>query len=326
MVLARSLPPQRMPQAARIARTALSAAAAHQEHSAGGTYLARARAAARELTDRNGPPEGLERLLSVLAGPELWTLPAAQDRLRVAGASVLASPRALLRFASWCGITPDWVVVSDHTGVGHVAAAPGTCSAVQVAARSALRHTGALDWDRLVDDISDQTGVRLHGSKTELAALLELGGQQGIVWTLNRPVPQLHKALTAIAGAYQWVTIEDLAVALGRTRVGARAKVHQWPPTAPALRAWLPTLPGWSVRLVDGVWLAVPHGPPPVLSRRDAALVDALRAGAGSRQELLAALTSLGHQPNTALVHLKTSPLLLLRARDARPLAGRLRS
>lgn len=70
----------------------------------------------------------------------------------------------------------------------------------------------------------------------------------------RRPVPQLHNALTAIAGADDWVTLDDLAVAVGRTRVGAKAKVHQWPPTVPALQAWLPTLPGWSVRLVDGVW------------------------------------------------------------------------
>lgn len=138
-------------------------------------------------------------------------------------------------------------------------------------------------------------------------------------------MPQLRNALTAIAGAYEWVSVDDLAVALGRTRVGARAKVHHWPPAVPALLAWLPTLPGWSVRLVDGVWRAVSLGPPPALNSRDTALVDALRAGASSRHELLAALTDTGYQRSTALVHLSCSPLLL-RVRDAQPLAGRLRS
>lgn len=186
MVLARSLSPQRMPQAARVAHAALGAVAAREVHSSGGTYLARAQALSWELTARNGPPDGLEVLMRVLDGPGLWTLPAAQERLREAGASVLVSPRALRRFASWCGITRGWTVVSDRTGVAHVAGSSGTRLRVQAVARSALRHTGALEWDRLVDEISYQAGIRLQGDRAELSALLRLGGGQGVVWMVGR--------------------------------------------------------------------------------------------------------------------------------------------
>jgi len=99
-----------------------------------------------------------------------------------------------------------------------------------------------------------------------------------------------------------WTLVPINAVALGRTRVGARARLHHWPPTAPARLAWLPTLPGWSVAMHEGSWRAVPVGPRPSLNARDAAVVAALYAGANTRAELLGSLTNIGYHPSTALV------------------------
>lgn len=106
MVLAQSLAPQRMPSAARTAppRCALSAPGRSTKLPES-TEPAR-RVLTQELTARNGPPPGLGDQVAVLGGARLWTLPAGQDALRAAGASVLVCPRALLRFASWCSITP----------------------------------------------------------------------------------------------------------------------------------------------------------------------------------------------------------------------------
>lgn len=210
-------------------------------------------------------------------------------------------------------------------GAVHVAPTPRARNSVQVAARAALRHTGALEWDRLVDDVTAHTGIRLHGDRTELAALLGVQVEQDVAWLREAPALQLRNALVIIAGAYEWVTVDDLAVALARTRAGARAGAHHWPPTAPSLLAWLPTLPGWSVQLEAGIWRAVPADPPPALIARDTALADALRVDLNSREQLLAALTRMGYPPSTASVHLSRTPLLL-RLRDAQPLTGRLRA
>lgn len=126
-------------------------------------------------------------------------------------------------------------------------------AAVQAAVRSALRHTGALDWDRTADDVNDQAGVGLHENTGDLATLLGLGSGQGVVCLPGRPFPAVGSAPSAVVGVYAWVVGDELAVAVGRTRIDAAAKVHRWLPTAAALLAWLPILPGWSVHEVDGV-------------------------------------------------------------------------
>ena len=195
---------------------------------------------------------------------------------------------------------------------------------MKISQRSGPKNVTHSTFDQLVDDIAAATGIGIHGDPAELAAILGIGVDGEVAWLVDKPVPQLDTALAAVAGAYEWVTVEDLAVALARTRVGARARVHHLSPTVPALLAWLPTLPGWTVQQHAGVWRAVPVGPLPPLSARDTAVVDALRVGSSTRGDLLASLTGIGYGASTALVHLNCSPLLL-RVRDARPLTGRLR-
>ncbi|HEX8511171.1 MAG TPA: hypothetical protein VF635_16955 [Propionibacteriaceae bacterium] len=181
-----------------------------------------------------------------------------------------------------------------------------------------------MEWSRLVDEIIQDTGITPYGDQAGLGVLLGIEGAQKVAWLLGKSARQPLGALSKVAGAYEWVTVQDLAVALGRTRAGAPAQAHNWPPTVPALLAWLPTLPGWSVQARANVWCAVPVGEPPSLTKRDAALCNALRAGAKDRGDLLDALTRVGYARATASVHVSSSPLIV-RGRDARPLAGRLR-
>ena len=322
LVLARGLAPTTMPVAAIVARWSMGQNNTASIRPAARHYLARARAVAGSLTVQHGPPKGLTALVAVLDNQAMvWTIPAARAALQRAGADILEHPLALHRFAQWCGLQPSWRLLPGRGDPQVVAHDSSVLATASKEARRALRWTGVIEGQRLVDHVHRSTGVQLHGTPADLAQLIGLDGDDRHLWLAHADAVHLDTVLRQIGNAYDSVTLEDLAAALTRTRAGVGALARCWPPTADALAAWLPSRPGWSVAVTNGHRVVSTARSNSWLVARDVKLMAALRRGVVGRSMVIQALANAGFTPSTAAVHVSRSPLLLSNSRGCRVLA-----
>jgi hypothetical protein len=328
-LLARHVPPARLPEALTLVREAAGWLPPIGIQSADlGMHRATVRSwmyAARDHARLLGPPPGLAELLAVLGDGVIRTAARARAALEAAGAEELADPRILADFASWCNADVAFEVLPPAlrrtAKAEFVVPDAATLTRARRIVSTVIRRYGLSTVNTVLDRLTEE-GIQIDAGNDAQALrdLLGTGGYSAWLWPRRDISTPLTTAMTRLGALGIRIPVEQIPVAVARSSQKRWPRVPgEWPPPVEAIRAWVNAREDWRLTGNDEV---EPIGPLPEIHPHDRLILDILAGSQLHWTDLHQALKDAGLTSPTAGAAIYKSPLLRRRGRNGYFLVG----